>query len=525
MALIPVNAVGEHGVILDRKPHELPLNAWSSALNVRFRDNYAEKFLGEATYVVPSIVPYFLLPVPTDTDYFWLYAGLNKVYAFDGVTHSNITRQSVGVDVNYAATAALNWTGGLLNGTPILNNGVDLPQMWLPTNTSTKLSALTNWNANHTCRAMRPFKSFLVALDITKTGIRYPHMVKWSHPADTGSIPASWDETDPTKDAGEYSLAETSGYVVDSVPLRDVNIVYKEDAIYLMQYIGGVYIFRFSALSKIIGILSRRCAVEFTPGHHAAFCVGDVVRHDGQQVQSIVDAKTRKWLFDNIDGTAYEQCFVVNYATRQEVWFCFPTLGSSIPNRAMVWNWGSNTITFRQLNDVSHIATGLLTEGFTPWDSRGETWDAASGVWDVRPYSPTALSLVQARTSATLLSQAESTNDFTGAAMTSTLERTGITVPFKAGQPPDFSTYKFLRSLWPRIEGTDGGQIMITVGTQQQIDGAVTWESPVTYTIGTTNKIDCRCAGRLLAVRFESNTSLDWRLHGYEMDIQFGGRF
>ena len=525
MAMIPVNNVGELGVITDVKPHELPLNAWSSALNMRFRDGYAEKFFGDATLTPGTVAPYFLLPVPLPVDYYWLYAGLNKVYAFDGSTHTNITRQTLGVDVDYAATELLNWTGGLLNGVPIINNGVDLPQIWLPTTLGTKLAALTNWDAAWTCSAMRPYKSFLVALDVNKSGTRYPQMVKWSHPADTGGIPVSWDETDPTKDAGEYLLAETSGYAVDCVPLRDVNVVYKEDSIYLMQYIGGVFIFRFSALSKHLGLLSRRCAVEFTPGRHAAFCVGDIIQHDGQQVKSIVDAKMRRWLFNNIDGTNYPTSFVVNYASLSEVWFCFPTTGNTIPNRALVWNWVSNTTTLRQLTDVAHIAAGILSSGSTTWDAAVGTWDSYAGVWETRSYNPSTLSLVQARPLASLLTQAETTNQLTGSAMAVSLERTGIAVPVVADRPPDFSSYKFCSAIWPRIEGTDGGQVMVSVGTQQQIDGAVTWEPPVQYTIGSTNKIDCRVSGRLLAVKFESTADIDWRLHGYELNVQAGGRF
>jgi hypothetical protein len=525
MALIPIDSVGSLGVIKDKKPHELPLEAWSSAQNVRFTDNYVEKFRGEELWQTPSIVPYWAMAVQQPLAYYWLYAGLAKVYVFNGATHTNITRQALGVDVDYTANAEQNWTGGILNGVPVLNNGVDVPQMWQPVDVGTKLAMLSNWDANWVCGAMRPFRNFLVALDVTKSGTRYPQMVKWSHPADPGALPDSWDETDDTKDAGEYSLAETPGFVVDCIPLRDVNVVYKEDAIFTMQYIGGINIFRFAALSKQLGILSRRCAVEYRPGLHAVFCVGDIVKHDGQQVVSILDGRMRKWLAANLDQTYYARSFAVNFQAKHEVWFCFPLDGNAFPNMALVWNWQDNTLAFRQLSDVTHIEPGLLSEAAPAWASASGVWEAQTEVWDVRPFGAAENSLVQVRPTATTLTVTESTNQFSGSAMTSSVERTGIAVPFVAGKAPDFSAYKFIRAIWPRIEGTDGGQVSITIGTQDQIDGSVTWATPVLYTIGTTQKIDCRVAGRLLAIRVESTADIEWRLHGYELDVLPGGRF
>jgi len=262
MNIFPVGGVGSIGMVADKKPHELPFQAWSDARNVRFLDAFVEKFLGETSYTTPNIAPYFLLPVPTVTNIFWLLAGLAKTHCFDGTAHTDITR-TVGGD--YAATEDLNWTGSVFNGIPLINNSVDAPQMWSPVAASQALQALSNWPANTTCRTLRAFRNFLIAGDITKSGTRYKQMVKWSHPAGVGALPSSWDETDATKDAGEWPLAETPGAILDFVPLRDLNIVYKEDAVYKMQWVGGVYVFSFRELTTEIGLLSRRCAVGFKP--------------------------------------------------------------------------------------------------------------------------------------------------------------------------------------------------------------------------------------------------------------------
>ncbi|MBM3273068.1 hypothetical protein FJY94_07490 [Candidatus Kaiserbacteria bacterium] len=522
MNIFPVGGVGSIGMVADKKPHELPFQAWSDARNVRFLDAFVEKFLGETSYTTPNIAPYFLLPVPTVTNIFWLLAGLAKTHCFDGTAHTDITR-TVGGD--YAATEDLNWTGSVFNGIPLINNSVDAPQMWSPVAASQALQALSNWPANTTCRTLRAFRNFLIAGDITKSGTRYKQMVKWSHPAGVGALPSSWDETDATKDAGEWPLAETPGAILDFVPLRDLNIVYKEDAVYKMQWVGGVYVFSFRELTTEIGLLSRRCAVGFKPGFQAFLGQGDIHRHDGQQTVSILDGRMRRWLVNNIDSTYYKRSFAVAYAKKPEVWFCFPASGNSLPTLAIVWNWQDDTITVRELGDVAHISAGNLVATSELWSGDSRTWAGDTEEWDVSTYNPATKDLVLAKPGTPVLTVGEQTNQVVGASMTAYVERTGLGIPFKVSAPPDFTSMKFFSELWPRIEGTAGGVVQITVGVQDSVDGAVSWRAPQSYVIGTTEKVEADIAGRLLAVRFESTTDVEWRLHGYDIIGRLDGDY
>ena len=79
---------------------------------------------------------------------------------------------------------------------------------------------------------------------------------------------------------------------------------------------------------------------------------------------------------------------------------------------------------------------------------------------------------------------------------------------------------KFLRDLWPRIEGTLGASIQVSVGGQDKIGGPVTWNAPQNYVIGTTEHIDVRLSARLFALKVESTADVDWRLHGYQADVK-----
>src|SRR5690349_23740943 len=114
MAIIRVPSCGSVGVNQDLSQHELPINAWTDASNIRFLDGYVNQFLGHSqAYGTPSVIPYHILPVIVGTTRYWLYASLAKIYAVTitagAAVHTNLTRQTAGVDVDYAATPN-SWT-------------------------------------------------------------------------------------------------------------------------------------------------------------------------------------------------------------------------------------------------------------------------------------------------------------------------------------------------------------------------------------------------------------------------------
>lgn len=525
--IVPMGDVAAHGVIRDVPAHELPFLAWSDAKNIRFRDGAAERVLGQAAVMgTPTVAPYYCFPYADGTNLTWVYAGLAKVYGRQGGSHTNLTRQTASVDVDYSANANQNWTHGILGGIPILNNGVDPPQSWAPANLSQRLVDLPNWPANTRCGAMRVYKEFLVALDVTKVGVRYPYMVKWSHPADPGTVPTTWDETDPTKDAGEYSLSSTLDFVVDALPLRGSLMIYKEATVHQMLYTGGNLIFRFDKVFEYFGALSRRCIGEYM-AKHIVLSSDDLVVHDGVQAESLLSKRQRRWLSANLDPTYFVRSFVVPMPRFEEIWACIPTIGNAFPNRALVWNHRTNTIGERDLALLSHIQFGQLdpSGASSTWGGDSASWASDTTSWDDATYNAALKEAGAAQPGGPRLVQVDSgTTDF-GATYSSYLERTGIGVPLRPGDPPDVSSRKFVNRVWPRITGTTSGLINVKVGSQNEINAPVVWQDPRPYVIGSNAPIDCRLNGKLLAVRFESTDDSQWKLHGMEADVQRAGYF
>jgi len=521
--LIQINEAGALGVIAERPPHELPFNAWSAGGNVRFRNNLAEKFMGEEVVFSPSSNgAYYLLQVSDATTDFWLQAGLEDVYVWNGSVHSDITN----VGGPYIATALAGWTGCVLGGVPILNNGFDPPQQWLPLDVGQKLVDLANWPANTVAGAVRAFKNHLIALHITKNSTVYPQMIKWSHPAAGLTVPSSWDETDDTKDAGEFEIATSNGAVVDGMQLRDLFVVYKEDAVHAMQYVGGPKVFNFIRFFDNFGLLARNCAAEFTSGKHAVFALGDIIIHDGQSWESIVSRKMRDWVFKQMNANTFSTSFVAQIPQRFEVFFCFPSAGSLLPNLALVWNWKEDTLGVRDLDQVAHFAAGRVNSGVSEvWDADPNPWNTDETVWDEVKYNPSGLRILSTSPDTPKLALMDATNTFNGAPFRSYVERTGLALPVTEDGPPDMHTRKLFKRLWPRIDGTDGATIKVYVGKQDKIDGPVTWSAARDFIIGTTESIDFLLNGRLFAVRFESTTDMYWRVLGYQVEVVPAGQF
>lgn len=514
MTRITIPLAGQYGVIKDVPPQELPINAWSDAINIRFRDGAAQRFLGEKqVFTTPTQTPYYLQPYNQGGSRWWVHAGLATVYADNGTTTSNITPSP-------APSGAIDdrWTGGTLNGVNILNNGKDVPYSWGGTGVATAIAA---WPATARCAVMRPFKNVLVALDVTKnvgtTNDRYPHMVKWSDTAVPGAIPTSFDHTDLTKLAGEIDLAEDPGLMVDQLVLGDANIIYKENAMFSMQSTGGADVFRFTRLPGSLGALARGCIAQ-TPYGHVVLCAGDVVIHTGQGPTSIIDSTMRRWLFQSIDSTNRNRSFVTTNPATNEVWICFPELGKQTCTLAAVWNWSSKSWTIRQLNYVTYGATGQINAGIVnTWAAQADSWQDAAASWNEDEYSP-AQSRLLTVSAIPAINAVDVGSTFSGAAFTSSLTREGL-----AFDAPD--RVKLVRAVYPRIDAAVGTKVQIEVGGTMDIETPVVWSAPVVYTTGSTFKADTFASGRFIAIRFMSLDNQPWRVRSYDLDIQMQGGY
>lgn len=522
--IFEIDDIADVGSVRDVPGYQLPPNIWTLALNVRYQDAALKVMDGwGSVFGTPLIPPHFTIPVATSAQQFWLYTSLTAAAVYDGVTHTNITRVVGGP---YTAVDSRDWNGTLFGGIAIVNNGNDVPQMWFTPTVATKLTDLTNWPANLRCKVIRSFEAFLVAVSLTESGVEHPHRIRWSHPAVPGSVPTSWDVTDPTVDAGEIDFPDVAaGVLVDALPLGSTMFLYKEASIWKMRFVGGQNIFDFGQSSWITtaGLLGPRCVCLTGDGtKHVLATQDDIIWHNGSQVASILNQRQRKRLQDELDTDNFAQSFIFSNPFNNEVWFCYPSAGNTYPNRALVMNYkaaGGNDWVVTEADGITFRNTAFGTiEGFTAeaWDTGTEIWDAETGPWSrlerrrvvlCNPVDNKFLGL-------------GTTMRRDGVTFTSTLQREGLALigkkDFGNGVVVDHMKMKMMKRLWPKIIGSP---VLIRFGAQQTVNGATEWGPQVTFNPST----DVYCdpgpvSGR--AVGFEiSQTDAIWRLDGYKLDM------
>ena len=98
------------------------------------------------------------------------------------------------------------------------------------------------------------------------------------------------------------------------------------------------------------------------------------------------------------------------------------------------------------------------------------------------------------------------------------IEREGLAIASKGPRQK-----KLVKTIWPIIDGTEGTQIDISIGSQTRPDGAVTWSGPQVFTVGEDEYLDFFIETTWTAIRFASVDERKWSLTQYGIDYDVIG--
>ena len=518
---IDINDVASVGVVKDSPPHELPPEAWTLAENVRFEDNSVVQLLGYSqVFGTPLFAPYFAQFVSAPTQPWWLYAGLSKIGAYDGTSHFDVTRTTDGA--TYGASGAFQWNGTNIGGIPVLNNGQDVPQYWPSFVGTTHMANLLNWPSTLRCRVIRAFGPYMMALNLTDTSVLKPYDVRWSHPADPGNVPPTWDITDPTHNAGQVSLSDVdSGIILDGMSLQGKFYVYKENSVWRFRNVGGQFIFDEDAFLENIGLLATRCVAVTGDGQRHFFVGQDnIYTHDGNSAKPLLDTRTRRYLFNQVDPGNYANSFVFVNSTRREGWFCYPGIGIIQPNRALIVNYDTLATTESDVDWQAAAVGTIQFMGSTTWASDPLTWAGESTPWD----TSSRRKILLCKPTATRLEQFDLGTTRDGTSFTGLIQRTSLGIVGRNRKTgdwiTDFETRKMVHRVWPKMSGAP---VQIRIGGQEVPGGPVNWSPAVSFNPLTQKWVDLTAEGAALSI--ENSGSGGWKLDGYKLDLVTAGRF
>lgn len=487
--------IGLKGLATDPLPWSLSPEFITAGKNYRIFSGAIQTDNGLALWSTApaAFFPGHISRVASISGNFWIVAGRTAVYVWDGSVWSDIS--SVAGYGGLGANDELNWTQCLLGKIPIINNPQAVPEYWDPQQVAQVLQPLqfdagNTWAAlSYSAKVVRSHKSFLFALNLTESGVEFPDSYRWSHPADINGLPATWDETDDAFLAGKAALGGDGGQIIDGFSLRDAFCIYSEDAINILDSTNDEFVWRRRNLSSTVGLLSKDGIAE-VKGLHFLMTNGDIVRNDGNQIQSIAEDKIRREYSLRIDPNNYARSYAIRNDIQKEVWFCIPEVGEEYPNIAYIYNWQDDSWAVKDLPmDIAHASAGTFSDPAPTWDSlpSSETWDIQQIIWNTSVTSPINDTIAGVNP----LTEELFFLDPIGAPdgdLNFEIERTNFPLLGQKQVTTIVRVYPHIRSETP---------VLIQFGSQDYNDAPIRWKPPITFNPATERKIDIRTTGEL----------------------------
>lgn len=176
-----------------------------------------------------------------------------------------------------------------------------------------------------------------------------PRLVQW---ADQESY-TLWTE-DVTNAAGQFELA-TSGRLMCGRQGRDNTLLWTDADLWSMTYLGGSLVYGFTRAGEGCGIIGPN-AVAVVDGR--AFWMGkdSFFVYDGF-VQP-VPCEVRDYVFEDFNDTQAIKVCAVTFSQFGEVWWFYPSAGSTENDRYVVYNYRENHWTFGQMGRTAGFDRG-----------------------------------------------------------------------------------------------------------------------------------------------------------------------
>ena len=425
-------------------------------------------------------------------------------------------------------------------------------------NTATTFTTLSDFDSGdgnvqfdstYRFKSMRAVNNLLVGINVVKGSVSLPKTVLWSDFTTYGFPPNNWDVASTETSAGETTLAELKGELVDGAVLNNNMILYGDKETWIMEFVSGPFIFNFRRIFSS-GIMNVNCVAEHDNRHYV-FGNDDIYVTDGLGRESVAMGRVRKFIFNNIDYSKRYLCFVVKNSAANEVMFCYPSLDAycAFPlgapldnvgcNRAAVYNYSSNTWSFYDLPYVTYATRADVVQGRT-WAEADEPWGTGGGSWAALDGNTNDLLVMcsKAHTVPLALSGAGATEPLDVGPWLRTLEPYDspiasfpIDLPATAkavllhpqmdldelGAP--IRGDKLISSITPQVDFASGaGNMVWTVGSSYLATEQPTYTE--TQTFGPTDdKLDFHTSGRYLSIRIDYDDFRKFSISAMDVEI------
>lgn len=178
--------------------------------------------------------------------------------------------------------------------------------------------------------------------------------VAWSSREDY----TDWDFADTTNTAGYLDL-DTASKIIMCAAVREGTLIWTQDEVWLMQYIGLPYIYSINRIGFGCGIIAPR-AFATTAGRCIWMGKESFWIYDGGTVRPL-RCDVGSYVFENIDpdsGALYTHGAENNVFP--EAWFWYPSTGSTVPDQYVVYNYSEDWWTIGSMTRTAALGAGIF---------------------------------------------------------------------------------------------------------------------------------------------------------------------
>ncbi len=505
---------GNTGVISDLPHSKAPIDAWSDAKNVRFRDGQVSKIGG--------YMPVMKTTLGTETirrihayDKLWYYATDDNLFRTDGATHTSVH--------SFTTTLAntTDWSSVEVEGAVYFNNPTIKPLGKTPDAAS--FSELSGWKDDWRCNVIYGFRNFILALGMEEGGKSYSQRVRWSKRAEPNALPSGWD------DASYVDLPSAVGSIVAVKALGATLLIYTTDEIYRLSYTGGDTVFRIEKAYAAAGALTPDAVAEFE-NKHFVVSKADIFVTTGTSRTSVASGRvSRKVSSELLQSNPAVISVVANYF-QNEIWMFYNNnVDSDLAENVAIWNWKNGSWTFA---DVPPLTTAVISkvpsQSVRNWDyfddnSLPPHWEDQLESWRGTGQDYAQQSIIAGGAHGTFyaLDQEGYSVDKDGKKLPLNVYLLKENVDIhKMEQFP--SNHIRVTAMYPYMSGT--GSVLFRIGSSDLPQGSTVWGDSYTLDVANDYKLDTRLHGRFLTFRIEDISEHKWQYFGTKMDVKTGGR-
>ena len=177
-----------------------------------------------------------------------------------------------------------------------------------------------------------------------------PMLVRWSDQED----PALWTPA-ITNQSGSITLSHGSS-IVTAIQSKQEIVIFTDSALYSLQYLGPPYVWGSQLLADNTSLAGPN-AVTLAAGTIYWMGVDKFYKYDGR-LQTL-NCDLLRYVYNDIDRTQFEQVYASTNEGFSEVWWFYPSNGSTTNDSYVVYNYLENVWYYGSMARTAWLDSGL----------------------------------------------------------------------------------------------------------------------------------------------------------------------